>query len=495
VLDHAGNHQEGVADRSLHPFTIAIEFVRLLGRFAYLIVFAIVANFMGMRVDGFQTVIGIFAGIQILGATIRYLSFRYGVGNGLLTIRSGIVTKQHRSIPLERIQNINLERSALHRILKIVDLKIETASGAGTEAVLSAVSEQEAELLRAELQQIAPAAAVPQFDIGSDAIWKASPRELILYGATQNRAGAIIASILGIIYLFGEGRREAVETVTRLPAYLTFEPRWLLVTLAIVVLLLAGWLLSIISTVLTYHGFTVSRAENRLKRKHGLLNQLETVIPIRRIQLLRFEAPWLRRIFGLQTLKASTAGSFTEQEGIGTTPICLIAPPKEVAELARSVLPQLRMQDVEWHQVSRLHIRRSFFRWAFKSVFFTGAIAYFYGAIYWLLLPALLALGLVVAFKRFAALGYARHNGFLLCRWGLWVHQVVAVPEDKIQWTMLTQDIFQLRLRLATLSIGTATLGGVAALVVDLPREIAESLVDDLAVSTHSAGYWSLDGV
>ncbi len=144
----------------LHPLTVVTELLRLAGQFAYVLVAALAARFLGASErfdDPFLLAVG---GVGILIALLRYLSLRFAVWEGTLYIRRGVIFRQARAIPIDRIQNIDLKQNLLGRLTGVVDLRVETASGSGAEAELSVLSRAAAERLKAELaaQRTGPAA-------------------------------------------------------------------------------------------------------------------------------------------------------------------------------------------------------------------------------------------------------------------------------------------------------------------------------------------------
>ena len=102
--------------RRLHPASMLVELLRRLGSLAYLFVIAIAARFFGgsNRSETYDYVIGGLALFTALGAVLRYLTLRFGVQDQHLVVRSGLIVKQHRTIPLDRIQNVELKRTLLH---------------------------------------------------------------------------------------------------------------------------------------------------------------------------------------------------------------------------------------------------------------------------------------------------------------------------------------------------------------------------------------------
>ncbi len=92
---------------------------------------------------------------------------------------------------------------------------------------------------------------------------------------------------------------------------------WIPVAVAVFGLLALGMSISIIGSVVVFYGFTLSRTGEDIFRSHGLLTRLSSSLPRRRIQLLKVEETWLRRLFGLAALRADTAGG---TDSIGAEP-------------------------------------------------------------------------------------------------------------------------------------------------------------------------------
>ena len=90
--------------------------------------------------------------------------YKYELKENGVNIEFGIINKKYISIPYNRIQNINIQRGIIERLLGISLLQIETAGSNvnqdflkrginihGAEGTIPGISKQEAELLREEL--------------------------------------------------------------------------------------------------------------------------------------------------------------------------------------------------------------------------------------------------------------------------------------------------------------------------------------------------------
>ena len=91
---------------------------------------------------------------------LTYHYYRYEFTETALKKEHGVVWKKYVSIPYDRIQNIDVYRGIIARLLGLPDLQIQTAGGiaAGSygsfaEGRLPGLSKEDAERLREELIQ------------------------------------------------------------------------------------------------------------------------------------------------------------------------------------------------------------------------------------------------------------------------------------------------------------------------------------------------------
>jgi putative membrane protein len=468
---------------------------RVLGRVVWFFVVVMVVGWLGGRRADPAAWIFVLAGSGVLVALARYLSLRYWVEGGSLVIRSGIVSRQVRTIPLDKIQNVELRQSAVHQLAGVVDFRLETAAGPGAEAHLAVLARDEAQRLKAELLAgRGRAAGGAETAPASQIIWRASLKDLLLLGASSNRAGAILGAIAGLLAFVGRELPRHLETIQRGAAGIVGAVS--LVTVAAVsllTLLLVGWLLSIGLTVVGYHGFTLTREpDGRLRRHYGLVSRFETVVNPARIQLLRLGASWLRRRLGFWEVAAHTAGAAWDGHGAASAMLCPLLRKRDLAGFCDRLLPGLDLDTIAWRPVSQMTIRRGFFRYAAVALVLVGAASAALGPWAWTaLVPAGLA-ARVLARRRYAVLAHARHGGHVIARTGIVHRRLTIVPESKIQWVGLSESPPQRRLGIATMTVSTAA---GAAHVVDLDRSSALALQRELSAAASAAGAWLPDAV
>lgn len=93
----------------------------------------------------------ILAAFIYIWARLKYKFYRFDVSDNGLHIELGIIIKKYILIPYEKIQNVNIYRGILARILGLSDISFETAGSASTEGKLPALSQKDAAQIQSEL--------------------------------------------------------------------------------------------------------------------------------------------------------------------------------------------------------------------------------------------------------------------------------------------------------------------------------------------------------
>ena len=99
------------------------------------------------------TILGIIA--AYVWSKWQYRFYHYELREDGFRKEYGVITKRYVTIPYERIQNVDIYRGLLERILGLSALKVQTAGGSsinvGAEGSLPGLSHEVAEQLRDEL--------------------------------------------------------------------------------------------------------------------------------------------------------------------------------------------------------------------------------------------------------------------------------------------------------------------------------------------------------
>lgn len=455
----------------LHPATILLEglnFVRHFGWSLILLIFARPKGGSSAMADVFFT--AMFGGVGVLAilyAVFRYLTMTYAIEGGAFVVRKGLIWKQVRTIPLERIQNVNLKRTLVHRLFRVTTLDIETAAGAGAEASLAVLSQDLADHLR---HQLLGNVDVP-FQVAEElpkVHYQATLRELFLAGAFQNRLLYLLVALAGL-FQFDEIIIDNLGSLDWVSRSIVLMPTslaaWAIAMLALVGLVI-GWVASIVATTVKYYGFTVWPHARGLRVHYGLLTQVENVVPVDRILSVAIGQPLLYRPFRFYEVMVQSAGSFGEKENAGSAKLAPILLHNDLDRIVRLAFPKVDLGSFRYQKVSPKSVWRHLISSALSLAILEGS--FFFGRAAFakmVALPIHLAwiggltyagLSVWFAVRSYHTTGYAIANGFIASRQGIFRRDLTIAPLECAQMIAVKQGFFQRRWGLADVTMATA---------------------------------------
>jgi len=317
--------------RSLHPLSLAANLLPQAWRTARGLWPLLLALFVGGGSMGTEvidtTLIVAFFGLALTRTLVHFLTLRYRVHDGNFEVRSGLLNRRARTLDPARIQNIERVQNLFHKAVGLVEVRVETAGDASTQGLLSAVSVDEAARLQAELEALVRAsrgeeAAAPDAleDDAPEAVVDEVPLvegtlvETIAYGLSRRTVGTVAVLTAIFAEVFGRLGPSAAET------------RWVLQPSVLgpaVLLAFAGsWGWSAGRALFKHWRFKLSLQGDRLINEEGLTTRRRVEIPIRKVQLVRADEPWMRRFMGYGSVLIETAalgfadGEVRQAEGV-----------------------------------------------------------------------------------------------------------------------------------------------------------------------------------
>jgi putative membrane protein len=478
-------------ERRLHPWSWLFVLVQQLKQFALPLLILLFTG-SGDR-NEFWPMIGV--GVLALVSVVQYFTYRYRVGAEGLTIRSGVVQRTVRHIPFDRVHNVALQQSLLHRWFGVAEVRLESAGGVTPEASMRVLALADAHALERIVRQHALAAhgADGAAATGDDAppLLALDARELVRLGLISNRGMLVVAALMGFIAqtdskLFGRLATEAGKLLLGWSERLHLETAGY-VAGAIVLLVAAMGLLRVLSVViafLQFHGFVLRAHGDRLHVQRGLLTLLRGSLPRDRIQSFELQEGLLHRWFGRRSLKVDTMAMQSDAEGRSLRHLAPLATPPHMDALVADLLPRAAWPPSQWRSLHprawwRVFLPAALF-WSVAAI----ALAIRFGA------PGALALlGVPWAAwsaRRWAAhAGYAEEGGLVAVREG-WLDRHWRFAETrKVQGLRLSRSPLDRRFGMASLLLDTAGVGpGVAPLRVRfLPVDEARALYARLAAA------------
>jgi putative membrane protein len=458
------------SEERLHPVSILFSFGRSLKAFALpgLVGLVIAVRRPGPNVDAWMMLFLIPAAVA---AVVRYLSFRLRYEDEELVIRSGILFRNERHIPYARIQNLDAVQNVFHRLLRVIEVRVQTGAGAEPEATISVLPAAALDEMR---RRVFARAAAPQAAprVEERVLLQMPLGELLLHGFLVNRGMVVIGAIYGILWQLGisdrlfepltgdavaeDGRiRAAVDTIIRGGRVSASEIA--LGIGAVALFLIVVRIASMCWAVVRLYGFRLTEIGEDLRIEYGLLTRFTATVPLRRIQAVTISEGPLYRLFDRASVRVETAGGRTRQEGAASVREWL-APLIRRERLEELMAEVMRGEHTQfaWQPVHPRAFRRVVKRWVFLAVIVTAAVAF---AIGW---PGLLAGVVAIPWSVLAARRYASHLGWTAAGGVVafksgWLWQSTTIARaSRIQAVTLRESPFDRRAAMARVRVDTA---------------------------------------
>ncbi|MFC3490985.1 PH domain-containing protein [Glycomyces rhizosphaerae] len=437
VFVQASAPPEGMQRQRLHPLTPLLESVRFLTAAAAAVgiqmftsrnfLFAVYAALAAAVVGGIASLIALqYRGFVIWGRELH--------------IYGGVFTRSHRTVPLDRLQSVDLVRPLRARVFGLAQLNIEVAGGDGTDARLAYLKADRAMELRSELLAIAGRpGARPRVEASEEDVEAApaGPAPLVPPVTVRKLAVASLLEALPVqltaLVVFGTafavtGSIFGFSTVATTLWVGFFAPA------------LLGYLQSTVATVnrfLRNCRFRLTRDGGNLLIERGLTDTSHETVPVDRVTAVSFDEPIMWRRKAWRRVEVWTAAVAQAGGGnvVRSTTALPVGDPAEVALVAAEAVPELPAV----FAVERPPRRA---RWRMP-----------------------------VRWKRTGALLDER---VFVVRHGLWVNTYVALPYARIQSVRVVQGPIQRLQGLATVHAMTA--GGLGHTAKAWHRDVREAV-------------------
>lgn len=433
-----------------------------------------------------------------LTSIFRYFTFRYSIQGDKLIVTSGLIFRNVRTVPVERIQNIDFVQNPLHRMMQVAEVKVETASGTKPEATLRVLAMHKMEALRKSVfeRQANPATAV---DLALDGVAEYNEEShdtkgleaahrpassepvlpdvktiltiptmwLVKAGLASNRGLIMVGVAIGAYFQFDRGAgidvgrfRSMLPQDTSTPQIIAAAIGGLIGALILLRLLGIGWF------ILRFHGYKLISRNDDLRISCGLLTKVSATVPRQRIQFISIHRSLIMRLFSLASIRIETAGGAGQSDENATESVSKrwfipVLPEAEIPRLMTELRPNFQWDESKMDfQPLAAKVGRRLTRLAIiQSVIFSllGLIVSRYWG--WSIGLVLLPIFVLWALKKSKAMRYARLENGVVYRSGVLNRKVSVTFYEKIQTLRVDQSPFDRRWKMAKLSVDTAAAG------------------------------------
>jgi putative membrane protein len=407
---------------------------------------------------------GLLLLVSIIGMVLYWQRFRYRVGVSEIRIDSGIFSRTHRSIPFDRVQDVDITQGPLARLLGLARVKFETGGSAGSEeGVLGAVALERAEALREMIRAYRSGAVAADQSIAQPErppIYAMDLRRLFLTGLF-NFSLALFAVLFGLSQTVGDAIGLDPFSLSFWESFLELSEPLQRILLAnqilaaiagLISLILVGVVTGIVRTVFRDYGFRLDGTETGFRRRRGLITLTDVSLPARRAQAAILGSGPVRSLYGWRELKLQNLAR--DEGGSGDHVLAPLADDEEIGSILTALGWRRLPEAARWNGVSPAYA------WVL-TLALLPLLAIAIGQL--LLVPVLgMAMSLILAAivaERWLAwrrTGFLIEGDRLLVRTGWLRRRTLVLPVRRIQSIDLTHNFISRWFGIASLVFGVA---------------------------------------
>ncbi|ANB60727.1 PH domain-containing protein [Anoxybacteroides amylolyticum] len=412
-----------------------------------------------------------------LAGFFTWLRFTYQINDEELYIEQGIFIRQKSSIPFERIQGISLSIGFFQRLAGVVQVHIETAGNelGKAEAVLTAVTKEEAEQIAQQIRRAkekgGSAEAISPIsgsELSDDIAFSLRFRDVFLLSATSGGVFGALAAISAFI--------------SQLDDFISYDVLYrdmqgvirnaLDGALALVVLFLVAYALSVGRHLLRYAFFTVRNQKETIGISRGLFEKQLLTVSKKRVQGMIIKENVIQRLLGYVSVHMIHAGGSLDGGENGSIVLCPFVKKERAVSVIAACFPEYCI-----HQQFQPLPQRARVRYMLRPVYVLAIpispLAYFFqpwGIGLLLLLPLASYLG----YKSYRMAGWTISGEQLALRNGMFRIETMYTRKYCIQSIATSATWFQKRKQLRTLAV--AVMPRMFFKVTDVDEKEAEAV-------------------
>ena len=259
----------------------------------------------------------ILIGISLI-SYLKYRNFTFFLDekNEEFVVNKGIWNKSRIALPLDKIQQVNINQSLIQKIISVYALEVDTAGAKGKEVSIRAIDHAIALSLKEKLletgyrksdsenaeENIAARTTHPFIQI--------SLLSLLKTGITSNytRSFALLLAFIFTTFQYIEDFIDAAGyDKDPLEEYFNTEVFLRFITFIATGIIVITLLVNLIRTIIKYYNFRITKQHDTLLLSYGLINTKNTILRPNKVQVVTVGRNFFQKKFNINDLKIRQA--------------------------------------------------------------------------------------------------------------------------------------------------------------------------------------------
>lgn len=252
-------------------------------------------------------------------AYLRYRNFTFHIDEESeeFIIKDGVFNKSRLAIPLDKIQQVNINQSLLQRIIDVHSLEVDTAGTSKQEVSVKAIPQALATALKARLMEGSKAEGSTSGTNNPEQVTETgkpfisiSFASLFKTGITSNYARSfalLLAFAISTFQYIEDYFQAAGYDNDPLDDYVNAEMVLRFLTFIILGVMALVLVINLSRTIIMYFGYKITKQQGSLLLSYGLINTKNTILRPNKVQYLTLGRNFFQKKMDIQDMKIRQA--------------------------------------------------------------------------------------------------------------------------------------------------------------------------------------------
>lgn len=423
--------------------------------------------------------------LQLIHLIIKWFFLTYELKDYTVHIYSGIFKKKHRSMPLERVQNVQRHTPFHFKIFDVTSITFETGLSDDNASIeFEAVSLKEADKIEKYLTdyqneiQESGESLEQEAKIEMEEDGEPIAERTIHFHPTNKevfKASFLSFSFLAFIPVVLTAYfklEEIIDIEKQAEGILSFIFRsWMTVALFIFIFICFAFLFGLTHTYLKYGKYEIASDQDYIYIRRGVLNEKSFSIQKSRVQAVQINQPFLKKLLGLvevELISASTGFDVSEE----VSSLYPFLPAKKANHILAELLPHFQITET----MKKLPRRALYVKMLRIPILFLIALLLILWRKpdWWYVLPVILIVTYMMRFFQYRNTRYVTNGPYIQFKVGGLSSTLFVTTREKITEARLTCSYLQKQFGLCSISTDIRTSHAHVEELADLSIEAAE---------------------
>ncbi len=395
----------------------------------------------------------------------RYFTFQFDFKNNDFIIKKGFLKKTKLSVPLNKIQQINLNQNFVHKLLNLYEVQMDTAGSDSKEVSIKAVEKN----IALDIKEFTDFLKEKNINIEIEKSVENKKLEIGFYTLIKTGLTSRYLQTLGFIVALIFGALEYLDAlgINFIPSFSSFIKSgnfgFLAILFYVILIALAVLSSNLISTIVKYFRFSASKSNNNLTISYGLVSTKTILMSPSKVQVFSFTQNWIQKKLDLcniiiyQASSNMSVGSEKSKDG------SKVNIPGANSNDRKTIFEFIFNYQDDKELIIKPNIRKFSVNFLFVGIipsilFF--CLNYFSELLtnlnYIIFQSGYIIIMILISYRLFKNSYLSVSKNYIKAQSGFWDIKTKIIEIHKIQSIVIDQDIWYRKLNLADLTICTA---------------------------------------